>query len=168
MLYFFRNQKQGAGPCAPPSCQWGPSAYGPHGEREGGCLAGNCSESTVANVPTELVEIFSWMPAGRPLVFGIYAGGHSSLGSPTARYVDQVLELVLSRAEVAGGGVMLWPLLAPCGGVGPNQLPAPGGAVCTDTPVAKSWYAGTTFCIELCAKGCAVRDRFAQAAAWEG
>lgn len=76
MLYFYRNQKQGAGPCAPASCVWGPGAK--HGERGGGCLAGACAESTVANIPSELVEIYSWLPPGRPLVFGV-SNKHESL-----------------------------------------------------------------------------------------
>jgi hypothetical protein len=162
MLYFFRNQKQGAGPCSPAACVWGPSAT--HGERGGGCLAGACAESTVANIPSELVEIERWLPPGRPLIFGIYAGGHSSLGSPTARYVDDVLAFVLQRAEITGGGVMLWPMLAPCGGAGMGHVPAStSSSVCTG---GDGWAKdGVPWLIELCAKGCAVRDNFGRAAA---
>lgn len=93
----------------------------------------------------------------------VYAGGHSSLGSPSARYVDETLALVLQRAEISGGGVMLWPLLAPCGGSGMNRLPASiNSSVCSGRA---GWVKEHTFLIELCAKGCAIRDNFALAVA---
>ena len=70
MLYYFRNQKEGAGPCAPATCKWGPSDDGSH---EGGCLAGACAEPTVANVAEEVKEIVAWLPAGRRVIVGFYA-----------------------------------------------------------------------------------------------
>ena len=82
-LFYFRNQKRGAGPCAAPACVWGPSAT----EHVGGCLAGPCSEPTAWNVADEVADIVDWLPAGRRPLVGFYATGHSSLGSPTAQYV---------------------------------------------------------------------------------
>ena len=41
-LFYFRNQKEGAGPCAAPECAdfWGPSCKPPlNDSRTGGCLA---------------------------------------------------------------------------------------------------------------------------------
>ena len=60
LAFYFRNQKQGAGPCAPASCVWGPSDT--TGEHAGGCLAGACAEPTVANVGGEVADIRAWMP----------------------------------------------------------------------------------------------------------
>jgi len=39
-VFYFRNQKQGAGPCAAPDCVWGPLLG--NRTKEGGCLAGSC------------------------------------------------------------------------------------------------------------------------------
>ena len=84
-IFYFRNQKLGAGPCAPASCPWGPRAT----EHAGGCLAGPCSESTAWNVVDEVDDMRRWLPPGRRLIVGFYATGHSSLGSPTARCVGR-------------------------------------------------------------------------------
>lgn len=96
LAFYFRNQKQGAGPCAAAACVWGPSGH----ERAGGCLAGACAEPTVANVGDEVRDIRAWLPPGRPLVVGFYATGHSSLGSPSARYVRELLPTILSQPDV--------------------------------------------------------------------
>ena len=42
MLFYFRNEKQGAGPCMPAACKWGPgeSTLPPKDQRQGGGLAG--------------------------------------------------------------------------------------------------------------------------------
>jgi hypothetical protein len=149
MAFYFRNNKQGdhclnacdscllqnmvhsctksdacgvgAGPCAVPSCIWGPSCLqkGKACERTGGCLAGACAEPTIANVGTEVADIRAWLPAARPLIVGFYATGHSSLGaictlsvplsmdkdrcrrfavgSPSARYVRGIIPVILSQ-----------------------------------------------------------------------
>ena len=157
LAFYFRNQKQGAGPCAPASCVWGPSDT--TGEHAGGCLAGACAEPTVANVGGEVADIRAWMPPGRPLVVGFYATGHSSLGSPTARYVRELMPMILSQPGVAGS--MVFTMLAPCGGAGRDRLP--DTAVCTDNPADQTWYKHD-FEIEFCAKGCAIRDAYAAAA----
>lgn len=97
-LFYFRNQKQGAGPCANPVCPWGPRMR----SREGGCLAGACAEATAQNAAEEVAEVAAGFPAGRPLQVGFYATGHSSLGTPTARYVRMVMQDILQQREVAG------------------------------------------------------------------
>ena len=50
----------------------------------------------------------------------------------------------------------MFTMLAPCGGAGPNALPA--------TPVCTGNYNVHDFEIEFCAKGCAIRDAYAAAA----
>jgi hypothetical protein len=72
MLFYFRNEKQGAGPCMPTACEWGPgeSTLPPIDRRQGGCLAGACAETTVANVAEEVREIAAWLPRGRRFVVG--------------------------------------------------------------------------------------------------
>ena len=81
VLFYFRNQKQGAGPCLPLPCPWGPRMT----ERAGGCLAGSCADSTVQNAPGEIHDIAAGMPPGRLPQVGFYATGHSSLGTPSPR-----------------------------------------------------------------------------------
>lgn len=83
VLFYFRNQKQGAGPCLPLPCPWGPRMT----ERAGGCLAGSCADSTVQNAPGEIHDIAAGMPPGRRPQVGFYATGHSSLGTPSPRCV---------------------------------------------------------------------------------
>jgi hypothetical protein len=76
------------------------------------------------------------------------------------RYLRELLSLALSREEIAG--VVVWPMLAPCGGDGSDSLPPPNHAVCSDDPAASKWWnASHVGLIELCAKGCAIRDNFA-------
>ena len=157
LAFYFRNQKQGAGPCASASCVWGPSDT--TGEHAGGCLAGICAEPTVTNVGGEVADIRAWMPQGRPLVVGFYATGHSSLGSPTARYVREIMPMILSQPGVQGS--MVFTMLAPCGGAGRNSLSTE--PVCTDNPADQAWFKHD-FEIEFCAKGCAIRDAYAAAA----
>ena len=183
MLYYFRNQKEGAGPCKPATCQWGPADHGAHA---GGCLAGACAVPTVANVVEEVREIVAWLPKGRRLIVGFYATGHSSLGSPSTNYVREIIPTILDQPGVGGimfcefdnwfavfrsavdasslaqflpmfiGSVVADTMLSPCGLVNGSW---PNGEICTDAPVKPP-----EFEIELCAKGCALRDAFAVAA----
>eukprot|EP00035_Acanthoeca_spectabilis_P009269 m.165146 g.165146 ORF g.165146 m.165146 type:complete len:754 (+) comp14667_c0_seq1:188-2449(+) len=115
VLFYFRNQKQGAGPCANPICPWGPRMV----TREGGCLAGSCSEATAQNVGGEVADISAGMPSGRPIQVGFYATGHSSLGEPTPRYVRMVMNAILTQGNVAG--ITFYRMHVPpptgCGGV---------------------------------------------------
>lgn len=97
-LFYFRNQKQGAGPCADPKCPWGPAMK----TREGGCLAGACADSTVQNAEGEIRDIVAGLPEGRRLQVGFYATGHSSLGTPTPLYVFRLMGVILSQAMVDG------------------------------------------------------------------
>lgn len=158
MLYYFRNQKEGAGPCKPASCKWGPANTGEHA---GGCLAGACAVPTVANVAEEVREITAWLPSGRHLIVGFYATGHSSLGSPSVEYVKEIIPTILDQPGV--GGIMYYTMLNPCGF---RNGTWPMGYVCTGCAGADG--AGGAACgveIELCAKGCVVRDAFGVAAA---
>ena len=113
--FYFRNQKDGAGPCAPEKCWpfWGPRTKPPYCkppacEHAGGCLAGDCCTSTSANAPGEIAEFASWLPPGRRLLVGFYATGHSSLGSPSLQYVQEIIPTILSQgrggAEAAAAG----------------------------------------------------------------
>ena len=99
--FAFRNDKQGAGPCAKVGCMWGQLCYyfanhtlrpqscqaHPDASRQAGgsCLAGACADETVWNVGEEIAELADALPAGRSLKVSFYATGHSSLGTPTAR-----------------------------------------------------------------------------------
>ena len=82
-----------------------------------------------------------------------WAAGHSSLGSPSTRYVKEIIPAILDQPGV--GGIMFYTMLAPCGLVGAEW---PHGEIC----VGGTADGGAE--IDLCAKGCAVRDAFAVAA----
>eukprot|EP01045_Picozoa_sp_COSAG04_P019568 COSAG04_NODE_1914_length_5238_cov_2.111111_2_plen_96_part_00 len=81
----------------------------------------------------------------------LLAAGHSSLGSPSTRYVKEIIPAILDQPGV--GGIMFYTMLAPCGLVGAEW---PHGEICVGGPPSVE--------IDLCAKGCAVRDAFAVAA----
>ena len=130
-VYFFRNEgsdaaTRGAGPCAARGCVWGPN----NKEIAGGCLAGVCCEPTTFNARAELAAALAGMPAGRQLVAGYYATGHSQLGQPTARYVSRLLQALAMQDGVAG--VMTYTLksaFAPCdAGAAPLFARADGAA----------------------------------------
>ena len=74
--FYFRNQKEGAGPCSDLSCPWGSRMT----EREGGCLAGACAEATSWNVVDEIDDVRAWLPAGRRLLVGSSPGGNQQKG----------------------------------------------------------------------------------------
>ena len=42
------------------------------------------------------------MPAGRPILVGYYATGHSAYGQPTARYASRLLQTLALQDRVAG------------------------------------------------------------------
>ena len=77
---------------------------------------------------------------------GFYATGHSSLGSPTAAYVRQLPQLALLHPLVVG--VMSFTMLAPCGS--------------RSRPSACEGDGEKTWMLQLCAKGCAIADAFAE------
>lgn len=121
-VFFFRNAVQGAGPCAPASCVWGPHAR----EHAGSCLAGPCSEPTTFNLASEVATLTSGMPPGRRIIIGycacvsapnlfVYgvcallavrvptdATGHSSSGQPSPRYVSRLLQTAAVQPGVDG------------------------------------------------------------------
>ena len=116
-VFFFRDMIQCAGaeadcPCAPKGCPWGPRHTG---LRHGQCLAGSCAEPTVQNAADEIAQVAAGLPAGRQMIVGYYATGHSSGGQPTPRYVSRLLQTISAQPHVAG--VMTYTLKsaeAPC------------------------------------------------------
>ena len=94
------------------------------------------------------------LPTGRGLVAALYATGHSSLGTPSARYVSEVMRLFQEQPMVEG--TMVYTLQAPGdgsgggGGGGGNGGGGGGGGPCKleDAPL----YGGD--------KGCIVGDIF--------
>ena len=52
-------------------------------------------------VLAQVRQIVGWLPAGRRLIVGFYATGHSSLGSPSARYVREIIPTILDQPGVA-------------------------------------------------------------------
>jgi hypothetical protein len=136
-IFFFRNQRQGAGPCAPPRCSnwWGPRANRlPNGTVDCptcGCLAWTCAEPTVYNCPGEAAVMASALPEGRDMLIGFYATGHSSLGEPSPRYVQQLLQIAWGLPRVVGTSI--WTMHVPGSNgstahpiVHPNMECAPG------------------------------------------
>jgi hypothetical protein len=101
LLFYFRNEKQGAGPC---------SACPPPGSCGFACLSGSCAEQTVQNLPGEANEVASGL-FGRKIQLGIYATGHSSCGTPSVSYVRDMLETAMSLP--AAGGVTVYTLKHP-------------------------------------------------------
>ncbi len=130
-VFYFRNQKQGAGPCAAPQCVWGPLASNKsHG---GGCLAGACADSTAVNILGEVADMGVALPPGRALQVGFYATGHSTLGTPTPTYVARVLDLLGAMLADAGSrvaGIVVYTTKAPAGPcVGPPLFGGDEGCI---------------------------------------
>lgn len=96
VLFYFRNQKEGEGPCS--ACET-PSPC------PGSCLAGTCAEATVANFPEEATEMAAMLPAGRPLQVGMYFTGHSACGTPSAKYDYDLLQAAFAHPAVGGATV---------------------------------------------------------------
>ena len=114
-LFYFRNEKQGPGPCAAAECPWGPAL--PAGEpRAGGCLAGACCVSTADNFAAEVGDVLVRLPPGRRVHVGFYATGHSRLGNPDPLYVLRLMPSIMSHAAVAGITVYVFqkPALEDC------------------------------------------------------
>lgn len=100
-LFYFRNDRQGPGPCAAEACPWGP-AQPADSPRAGGCLAGVCCISTAANFAAEARDVLAYLPPGRRIQVGFYATGHSRLGNPDPLYVLRLMPSIMSHAGVAG------------------------------------------------------------------
>ena len=84
------------------------------------------------------------------ILVGFYSTGHSHLGSPGVAYVRALPQLALT-AHPSVVGVMSFTMLAPCGprlSVGDGSCRGDGGY--------PSWL------IQLCAKGCAIADAYAE------
>ena len=98
VLFYFRNEKQGQGPCAAPSCDV-------PGSCTGACLAGVCADPTVANAPGEIADMATGLAAGRRLQLGVYASAHSQCGEATTLYVHELLATGLAQPAIAGATV---------------------------------------------------------------
>ncbi|HEY3450359.1 MAG TPA: VCBS repeat-containing protein [Myxococcales bacterium] len=103
ILFYFRNEKQGVGPCASAACGVPAPA-----KCTGACLAGTCAEATVANAPGEIADMAQGLPGARRLQFGVYASSHSTCGQPSAAYVENLLETVLTDPLVEGASVYVF------------------------------------------------------------
>ena len=140
-LFYFRNDKQGPGPCADGTvCPWGPRSPPGQMHTTGGCLAGACADPTVKNAPGEVADMVAWLPPGRELQVGFYATVHSTLGAPTANYTAQLMPILLGLDGVSG--VVVYCMQVPEGPCDGGQAPLYGGD-----------------------KGCVVKDAFGKAAA---
>jgi hypothetical protein len=110
MLYYFRNDKQGLGPCAARACTL------PNGnpivstDGKGACLAGigpngnepGCAQLTLPNASGEFADVFALLPAGRKLLGGVYFTGHSTWGTPTSRYDYDLTKQILRDPRFFG------------------------------------------------------------------
>ena len=103
------------------------------------------------HAPGEITDVAAWIPSSRRVLVGFYATGHSSLGSPSLQYVEEVIPAILGGERVAG--IVVFTMLAPCG---PSER-APGA--CQGAGGKATWL------LDLCAKGCAITRAFGQAAA---
>jgi FG-GAP-like repeat len=100
-IMFFRNNKQGIGPCSRCSQHTG----------DGGCLDGVCAEATIPNAPGEFFQMAGLLPAGRKLQAGVYFATHSSLGTTSTRYGHDLVSLILSFPWL--GGATVYSMQAP-------------------------------------------------------
>jgi hypothetical protein len=103
-------------------------------------------------VQPEAAIAASHLPKGRKLIVGFYATGHSHLGTPSAEYVRILPQLaVTAHPDVVG--VMSFTMLAPCG-----LRAHAGDGSCDGDGGHPSWM------LDLCAKGCALADAYAELA----
>jgi hypothetical protein len=93
VLFYFRNEAEGAGPCA---------ACPPPGECPGACLSGTCAEATVPNAPAEIARMASMLPPDRRVHLGAYFSGHSRCGTPSPRYDADLFEAALALPSIGG------------------------------------------------------------------
>jgi hypothetical protein len=161
ILFYFRNEKEGQGPCAANSCPLVPCRLGPSCSRcpcppaRWGCLDGSCAEATVPNVQGEIADMIGLLPAGRKMQAGVYFTGHSQLGEPSVKYDFDLTRLLLSLPSI--GGVTAYTM----GAVMP-----PPGVICSDsnflefkycalqkafgTPIEAGCQPPNTFCGNVC------------------
>ena len=115
-VFYFRNEKQGYGPCADAACPWGPMLG--NRTRPRGCLAGDCADATAINIIDEVADIAAGIPSGRALLVGFYATGHSTMGTPSPTYVARILDLLqllMADASSRVSGVIIYTTKAPLG-----------------------------------------------------
>ena len=118
MLFYFKNEKQGTGPCAPSNCLM------PDGTRPqpNACLAGvgppltvtgPCANKTVPNASGEFGDVFKLMVPGRKLLGGVYFTGHSEFGEPHPTYDFQLTGQILNDSRFYGALVYILQKLPP-------------------------------------------------------
>jgi hypothetical protein len=120
MLYYFRNDKQGLGPCAASTCtleNGSPISHSGHGA----CLAGigpngnepGCAQLTLPNASGEFADVFALLPTGRKLLGGVYYTGHSEWGTPTSTYDYDLTKQILFDRRFFGALVYTLQFLPP-------------------------------------------------------
>ncbi|HEX4956186.1 MAG TPA: FG-GAP-like repeat-containing protein [Thermoanaerobaculia bacterium] len=100
-VFYFRNNKQGTGPCSDCTNHTG----------GGACLDGECAEATIPNLADEVGDMAAMLPDGRKINVGVYYSGHSSLGEPSVRYDYDITKLILAMPWL--GGVTVYTMQAP-------------------------------------------------------
>ena len=107
-LFYFRNERQGTGPCLPSAgCPLDCSGQWPGAA---GCLSGSCAEPTVANLPGEISDVAASLPVNTSVFVGLYVTGAiqpSSLpgwdcSTPSTEYARKALEVSLAQPPVQG------------------------------------------------------------------
>jgi hypothetical protein len=133
MLFYFKNEKQGTGPCAPSNCLM------PDGTRPqpNACLAGvgpstatgaplkptgECANKTVPNASGEFGDVFKLMVPGRKLLGGVYFTGHSEFGEPHPAYDFQLTGQILTDSRFYGALAYILQQLPPSETC-PSQVP---------------------------------------------
>ncbi|MGA9214596.1 MAG: VCBS repeat-containing protein [Methylocella sp.] len=133
MLFYFKNEKQGTGPCAPSDCLM------PDGSRPqpNACLAGvgpstaaglplqptgECANKTVPNASGEFEDVFKLLVPGRKLLGGVYFTGHSEFGEPHPAYDFQLTGQILNDSRFYGALAYVLQQLPP-GETCPSQVP---------------------------------------------
>jgi hypothetical protein len=122
MLFYFRNDKQGLGPCAAHICtlETGQPIVVTSGH--GACLAGigangviepGCAQLTLSNASGEFADMFKLLPTGRKLLGGVYFTGHSEWGTPTPTYDYDLTKQILHDPRFFGALVYTLQFLPP-------------------------------------------------------
>jgi hypothetical protein len=110
MLYYFRNDKQGLGPCAANTCtleNGDPISHSGHGAclagiGLGGTIESGCAQLTLPNASGEFADVFKLLPTGRKLLGGVYFTGHSQWGTPTPTYDYDLTKQILRDSRFFG------------------------------------------------------------------
>ena len=154
-LFYFRNEKEGIGPCAvsagcPINCtgQWPGAA---------GCLTGRCAEPTASSVRGEIAEVRASLPEHAVLHVGLYISGavqpescpQWDCSTPSALYAQLVLEAALATPAV--DGIMVFAMAKETNALKRNVVASVFGRFTRDCPTPvpfgfRSASGGTTCC----------------------